>query len=114
MGCWRGCSSEIFRERRKAMRGITRGIGRRRITNKAQGESGKIYRWRGSACGCTRARAVTPRSLVPLLLALVGLVSLSSTSIAKADTPYLVGFLVYRSDANGAALNNPYFFTSNV
>jgi PEP-CTERM motif len=48
------------------------------------------------------------------LLATLGLLSPFYASTARADTPYLVGFLLYRTAPDGTAINDPYFFTSNI
>jgi hypothetical protein len=53
------------------------------------------------------------RSLLPGLLAALVLLSPFFASIARADTPYLVGFLLYKSAPDGTAINDPYFFTTN-
>lgn len=45
------------------------------------------------------------------LAAVMGGLALSDA--ARADVPYLVGFVLYRCTPDGTAINDPYFYTSN-
>lgn len=48
---------------------------------------------------------------VAVIAAVTGV--LAPSAVAHAEIPYLVGFVLYRCTADGTAINDPYFYTSN-
>lgn len=54
---------------------------------------------------------VKSHASVAALAAVTGAFALSTA--ARADGPYLVGFVLYRCTPDGTAINDPYFYTSN-
>lgn len=55
---------------------------------------------------------VNCKSSVAAIAVIAG--TLATSTVAYADGPYLVGFVLYRCTSDGTAINDPYFYTSNA